>query len=288
MKKTSISLLLTLALAFVCGTAQAKTEKLRILTSNVRLLTKADGPLNLWQDRRDPLCAYIKQVAPDIFGMQEVTKPQLDDAQKRLPGYSYVGVGRDDGHEKGEYSPVWYRSDKFNLIDKGWFWLSETPDVPSFGWHAACRRIASWAVLEDKKTKARFFFCNTHFDHISVQARMESAKLCKDKFKSIAGELPTFFTADFNTNEAEATYSLLCNYAYPYSDAWHVAKKREGGPATFNGWGKTPNTAKAKIDFIFLSPRIKVKRAVIHDSAIGGGKYLSDHNVHWADVSWKL
>ena len=249
MKKTSISLLLTLALAFVCGTAQAKTEKLRILTSNVRLLTKADGPLNLWQDRRDPLCAYIKQVAPDIFGMQEVTKPQLDDAQKRLPGYSYVGVGRDDGHEKGEYSPVWYRSDKFNLIDKGWFWLSETPDVPSFGWHAACRRIASWAVLEDKKTKARFFFCNTHFDHISVQARMESAKLCKDKSSS-------------SSRSAVFMYWLLTQSSFFWSKAAGDLDRRAGSNCLMN----------SRFEKISLSPTGDQPSRIIKLS-IASGRY---------------
>ena len=286
MKTKNLFLLAMAVLSLAVLPVKSQAYKLRILSFNIRLLTKADAPNNYWDGRRDPLCAYVKEVNPDVFGMQEVTKPQLNDVLDRLPGYSFVGVGRDDGKEGGEYSPVFYRSDKFNLVNKGWFWLSETPDVPSFGWKAACRRIASWAVLEDKKSKERFFYCNTHFDHISVLARMESAKLCKDKFKNIAGNLPAFFTADFNTNEEEETYNLLCNYQYPYNDTWHIAKKTEGGPATFNGWGEASNKSTSKIDFIFASPSVKVIKSVIHNSSIDGVHFLSDHNCIWADVKW--
>ena len=287
MKRNSI-LLMALTLAVLAlSPAQSQAYKLRVMSFNIRLLTKADAPYNLWQDRCDPLCAYVKSVKADVFGMQEVKKQQLDNVMSRVPGYSYVGVGRDDGHEGGEYSPVFYRTDKFNLIDKGWFWLSETPDQPSFGWNAACRRIASWAILEDKKKKTRFFVCNTHFDHISVTARKESAKLCKEKFQSIAKGLPTFFTADFNTNESEETYNLLCSYSYLYNDTWHVAKRKKGGPATFNGWGTCENVASHKIDFIFASPKVKVKRAVINDSRIDSVRFLTDHNALWVDCSWR-
>ena len=284
MKKINLFLL---GIAFFGLCTQAiNAYKLRIMSFNIRQTNTDDGPKNLWENRKDPLCKYVKEVCPDVFGMQEVTKPQLDDVLSRLPGYSFVGVGRDDGKEKGEYIPVFYRTDKFSVIKKGWFWLSETPDVPSRGWNASCRRIASWAILEDIKTKEQFFYCNTHFDHISVPARTHSAMLTKEKFKELAGNLPILFTADFNTNEKEQTYNLLCSYEYPFLDAWKVAKKKEGGPATYNGWGKAAKTEDQKIDFLFVSPSIKVKKAIIHDSAIGDGYYLSDHNALWADVKW--
>ena len=263
-----------------------KAYKMRIMSYNIRCLSKKDGPKNLWKNRRDPLGKYVASVHPDIFGMQEVTKSQLDDILERLPNYAYIGVGRDDGKEKGEYSPIFYRTDKFTVVEKGGFWLSETPDVPSRGWDASCLRNTSWAILEDVKTKERFFYCNTHFDHISVTARTNSAMLSKDKFKDLAGNLPILFTADFNTNEKEQTYNLLCSYEYPLHDAWKTAKKKSGGPATYNDWGKAKNTEDHKIDFIFVSPSIKVKKAVISDSALGDGYYRSDHNALWADVKW--
>ena len=287
MKNLRFFFMMITLIGFFIKPFEAGAYQLRVLSFNVRVLSNEDGPLNLWESRRDALCNYVKQVHPDIFGMQEVTKPQLIDIVDRIPGYTHIGVARDDGKEKGEYIPVFYRTERYNLIDKGWFWLSETPDKPSKGWNAACIRIATWVILEDKKDKTRFFYCNTHFDHISVQARMESAKLTKKKFKMIAGNLPMFFTADFNTNEFEKTYDLLCNYGYPYSDTWKTAKKREGGPATFNGWGKAENIINKKIDFIFVSPFIQATKAVIHDSSFGGGHYLSDHNCIWADVNWK-
>ena len=286
MKKVFLLLFCFVSLISTNSTIQA--YKLRVMSFNIRLYnTKADAPLNLWESRRDPLCAYVNSVKPDVFGMQEVFKSQLEDVLARVKGYSYCGVGRDDGKEEGEYSPVFYNAEKYEVVKNGHFWWSETPDQPSFGWKAACRRIATWAILKDKKKGTQFFYCNTHFDHKSVRARIESAKLAKEKFKSLSGGLPVLFTADFNTNEEEETYSLLANYGYPFADAWKVAKKREGGPATFNGWGTRPNDEKYKIDFIFLSPSITVKKAVVHDSTIGGGRFLSDHNALWADVTWK-
>ena len=279
-------LVLCLCLLACWSILDSHAYKLRIMSYNIRLYTKADGPKNLWENRRDPLCKYVAKVSPDVLGMQEVVRNQLDDVLQRLPDYDFVGVGRDDGATKGEYSPVLFRKDKYTVVDKGWFWLSETPDQPSYGWTAACRRIATWVILKDNKTGEKFFFCNTHFDHKSVKARKESAKLTKEKFKSIAGNLPVLFCADFNTNEKEETYSLLCNYSYPFNDVWKVAKKRKGGPATFNGWGNRKNTEDEKIDFIFVSPSVKAKKATIYSSALGDGYFMSDHNALWADLEW--
>ena len=133
-------LVLCLCLLACWSILDSHAYKLRIMSYNIRLYTKADGPKNLWENRRDPLCKYVAKVSPDVLGMQEVVRNQLDDVLQRLPEYDFVGVGRDDGATKGEYSPVLFRKDKYTVVDKGWFWLSETPDQPSYGWTAACRR----------------------------------------------------------------------------------------------------------------------------------------------------
>lgn len=259
-------------------------HELTVMSFNIRYDSGSDGPLNSWKQRRDSLCSYVRRVSPDVFGMQEVLKNQLDDVASRLSDWAYVGVGRDDGKSKGEFNPVFYRKSKYRLMDKGWFWLSKTPEKPSFGWDAACRRIAVWVVLADKETNEKLLFCNSHFDHMSVKARMESAKLCKTRLDSIRGNMPVVFTADFNTNDKELTYSLLLDYAFPMLDVWKKADLSVGGPASFNDWGRRMNNDLSKIDFIFVSEEVRIDRAEIHDSKMGDGRFLSDHNAHWAHI----
>ena len=288
-KRILFVVFLTVLAAIPC-----RAQNLRVMTFNIRYDNKSDSRSgNGWDSRKDSLCRYVREVGPDVFGMQEVLHNQLEDLTERLDDWTYVGVGRDDGKRNGEYNPVFYRKSRFNLLAKGWFWLSPTPEVPSFGWNSACRRMAVWVVLEDKESKERFLFCNSHFDHVSLEARKHSAMLCKERLSSLSKEyssndsrLPLVFTADFNTNAQEETYGLLRDWEFPIKDVWRVADMSEGGPATFNDWGRRPNVAWSKIDFIFVSAEARVARAVIHDSNMGGGHFLSDHNAHWAEINF--
>ena len=261
--------------------------KLRIMSFNIRCLNGGDAPENQWDQRADRVGEYINEVKPDLFGMQEVVYKQFEDVKARVKGYECIYAGRDDGKNGGEGTPIFYRPDKYRLIKSGHYWLSETPEKPTFGWKAACLRIALWAVFEDIKSGERFIYCNTHFDHISVEARKQSAMLAKDRMRAIDPSLPFIFSADFNTNEKEETYSLLINHSYPCLDTWKAAKKREGGPATFNGWGDVENVEDNKIDFIFTSEDTKVKRAEIAPATNEKGEYVSDHNAIWADIVLK-
>jgi len=261
-------------------------SKLRVMSFNIRQDNPKDGPLNLWQDRRAPLCKYINKIKPDVVGMQEVLKNQLDDAAERMPKYAYVAGGRDDGKDKGEATPIFYRTDKFNLIEKGLFWLSDTPGVPSVSWNAKYPRIAAWVILEEKKTGKRFFYCNSHFDHKSDAAKNESAKFIKAQFKKLCKGYPIVFTADCNTFEPKDTYYTMCSYNYHFIDTWKAAVKTKGGPSTSHAYGKHENTLENKIDFIFVTPEMKTKRSVIDDSSLGNGRYLSDHHPIWADLIW--
>ena len=149
-----------------------KTASVRLGTFNIRLKnTEDDKAGNGWNIRRDRVAGYIKANHIDVIGMQEVLHPQLEDLLERLPEYDYVGVGRTDGATKGEYSPIFFLKDKYEALEKGNFWLSETPDVAgSKGWDAALERIASYAKLRDKATGKIFMAVNTHFDHVGVTA----------------------------------------------------------------------------------------------------------------------
>ena len=281
--KTTLVLIIA-ALTLLTAPASAVASKMRVMSFNIRQDNPKDGPLNFWKDRRAPLCKYVIKKKPDIIGMQEVFKNQLDDVMGSLKGYADGGAGREDGKEKGEYNPVIYRTDKYKLIKHGIFWLSETPDVPSVSWNAKYPRIATWVILEEIKTGRRFFYCNSHFDHKSDFAKNESAKFIKKRFKKLCEGLPIVFTADCNTYEPKDVYYTMCSYDYPFTDTWKAALKKKGGPSTSHEYGKNKNILEHKIDFIFVSDEFKTKRSVIDDSSLGGGRFLSDHHPIWADV----
>ena len=257
---------------------------LRVMSFNIRVLNTSDAAENQWTNRADNVCALITELQPDLLGVQEAVPQQYEDVKAGLDGYASIFAGRDDG-TKGEGTPVFYRSDKFRLIRSGHFWLSPTPNQPSIGWNASCNRIAVWAVLEDVATGKSFVYLNTHFDHVSEEARVESAKLIKETVRGIAPNLPFVFNADFNLNEKSEGYDMLVNYSYPCIDTWKAAKETEGGPGTIDVWGTTPNVLDNKIDFIFASKGTTVERSVICPAANSAGKYYSDHKAIYADIA---
>ena len=257
---------------------------LRVMSFNIRVLNTDDAVENQWTNRIDRVCALIKEVQPDLLGVQEAVPQQYEDVKAGLDGYASIFAGRDDG-TKGEGTPLFYRSDKFRLIRSGHFWLSPTPNEPSIGWNASCNRIAVWAVLEDVATGKSFVYLNTHFDHMSEEARVESAKLIKETVRGLAPSLPFVFNADFNLNDKSEGYDLLVNYSYPCIDTWKAAAETEGGPGTLDIWGTYPNVADHKIDFIFASKGTTVERSVICPAANSTGKYYSDHKAIYADIA---
>ena len=257
---------------------------LRVMSFNIRVLNTSDAAENQWTNRADNVCALITELQPDVLGLQEAVPQQYEDVKAGLDGYSSIFAGRDDG-TKGEGTPLFYRADKFRLVNSGHFWLSPTPNQPSIGWNASCNRIAVWAVLEDVATGKSFVYLNTHFDHVSEEARVESAKLIKETVRGIAPNLPFVFNADFNLNEKSEGYDMLVNYSYPCIDTWKAAKETEGGPGTLDVWGTTPNVLDNKIDFIFASKGTEVERSVICPAANSAGKYYSDHKAIYADIA---
>lgn len=282
-------LLLSLVL-LVAGLTQTQARKFRVMTFNIRLENSGDG-INNWDNRKADDVAFIKKAHPDVFGLQEPRPVQMEYLKKELPEYDFIGVGRDDGTtgpNAGEYSPVCYLKDRYKLIKSGYFWLSETPEKPSFGWGAACRRICSWAFLQDKKTGNTFIFANTHLDHVSKEARKNGALLIKERLSRIANDSPMMITGDFNVTDKSEAYATMTGRMFPLNDAYKVAKKRTGQKGSFQNFGKIPDEESSKIDFIFVSPQLKVKKAHIYNATLGNGRYLSDHNPHWADIDGKL
>lgn len=277
--------------AFFSGIVDLKAQtpsnrdgKVRVAwaTFNVRYDNPGDS-LNSWPYRRDTVCGFIRTRGLDVVGMQEVLHGQLEDLKAGLPGYAAVGVGRDDGKEAGEYSPLFYRADKFELLDSSTFWLSQYPDSAGFiGWDGACTRIATWAKLRDRATGKVFMAVNTHFDHVGTEARRQGALLIIRRIKDIVGDRPAVLTGDFNVNDRSEAYRTLTTNDFVLRDAYKIADRRTGPAYTFHDFGREPMERREKIDFIFVTPHVKVLRADIAPNPETPTGYLSDHNPHMA------
>ena len=248
---------LTAMVALFAFTASA--QELNVGSFNVRLLAKGDYKKhNGWDERKGYLCDIINLEAFDVFGAQEVKKPQLDDMLSMLPDYDYIGVGRDDGKEKGEYSPVFYRKKAFKLLDSGTFWLSETPDQVSKGWDGMCRRVCTWGYFERKSDKTRFYFLSTHLDHRGAVAKMEGSKLIVKFMKEKCKGENAIVVGDFNVTQDSEPYKVFAESGF-LNDTYEAARYRFATTGTFNGFNPNSFTTR-RIDHIFVTNDIKVSR----------------------------
>lgn len=269
MRRATLFLLITFSLVSIVK-AQ-KNQPINVMSYNIRLNTNADG-INAWPNRKDNVKALVKFYDTDILCVQEALPEQFD-ALLENTDFDVVGVGRDDGKRKGEFSAIYFNKNRFVKKDGGTFWLSLTPDVPSKGWDAALNRVCSWVKLYDKSNKKEFLVFNTHYDHIGVQARIESAKLIKQKIQEIAPKLPVVFTGDLNVTPETEAITTIKSFLI---DAKEISIEPPYGPTgTFNGF-KWDSPLKDKIDYIFVNKAFKVQKfAVLSDSK--DKRYYSDH-----------
>ncbi|MBE9584952.1 endonuclease/exonuclease/phosphatase family protein [Mucilaginibacter sp. JRF] len=267
-KHLFISALLLLS----CGATQA--QHLIAGSFNLRFNNSGDTG-NLWENRAPVAAALIRFHDFDVIGTQEGRKVQLDDLSKALPEYERYGLGRDDGKEGGEHSAIFFKKDRFQVLKKGNFWLSETPDKPGLGWDATCcNRICSWVYLLDKQSKKKFYFFNAHFDHEGKVAREESSKLILKKIKEIAGNEKAVFTGDLNGDHESTWYQRLATSDY-LKDTYSMAKHPYFFNASFNNFGKALDK-DGIIDHVFVTGNADVKRwGILTDSY--RGKFPSDH-----------
>lgn len=275
----------TLGIWLMAACSADKKTHLRVATFNIRYDNPEDS-MNNWKYRKDKVCAFIREKQLDVVGMQEVLNSQLENLLAELPDYAYVGVGRDDGEKLGEFAPVFYLKDKYDLLDSNTFWLSENPDSVGIGWDAACTRVATWAKLKDKATGKEFLMLNTHFDHVGTEARRNSALLIIEKIKEIAGKHPAMITGDFNVSDQWEAYQTITSNEFVLKDAWKITKQKKGVAYTFHDFGRLSENKREKIDFIFVTPQIIVDNAEIISAAVNDSSYLSDHNPHFADIEF--
>ncbi|MDJ1506359.1 endonuclease/exonuclease/phosphatase family protein [Xanthocytophaga agilis] len=267
--------LFILFLLMLTGTENSWAQDMIVGSFNLRFDNPRDTG-NLWVNRAPVVASLIRFHEFDIFGTQEGLKNQLDDISKALPEYERYGVGRDDGKEAGEHSAIFFRKDRFTILKKGDFWLSETPDKPTLGWDATCcKRLCSWVYLQDKLTKKKFYFFNAHFDHQGKIARVESGKLILKKIKEMAGNEPTLFTGDLNGGHQSEWYLTLANSGLLKDTFSQVKEPYTSGNPSFNSFGKGP-VGNDIIDHVFATKDFQVSKwGVLTDTY--RGKYPSDH-----------
>lgn len=260
-------------------------QSLNIMTFNIRYNNTGDS-LNAWPYRKDKVASQILFHEANIVGVQEALHDQMVDLQQRLTTYKYVGVGRDDGKQKGEYSAIFYDTTRLQLLQSQTFWLSEQPDVPgSKGWDAAITRIVTWAKFKDKKTKKQFLAFNTHFDHMGKVARRESAKLLLQKVKAIAGSTEAVITGDFNAHPADEPIQVItdANNADRLTDSKGITAAPHYGPTgTFNGF-KQKEVDDEPIDYIFVKNGVRVLRHATFSQS-WNGRFSSDHFPVFAEI----
>ena len=272
MRNKIFFLLLTLGL--LGGLHSLRAQEIRIMSYNIRLDLPSDG-VNWWENRKSRVAGLMNYYEADFIGCQEVLYKQLSYLDSNLKGYSYIGVGRDDGKQAGEYSCIFYKKDRYELLKQSTFWLSPTPDLPSKGWDAALNRVCTYGYFRHKNSGQELWVFNTHFDHMGKQARLESAKLILKKIKELnETHAPVLLSGDFNSRPEDPPSQEIL------TQLWNAREKSQlvyGEADTWNAFkfNEKPNGC---IDYIFAAPfpYLTVKKfATLSDSY--DLKYPSDH-----------
>ena len=266
MKKIALVLAALLPLFVAC---KQEPATVKVMSYNIRYGTAEDGT-NSWKYRYAASAMMLDDQKPDVVGLQEALTNQVQYLTTALDKtYKAVGVGRDDGKKAGEIMAVLYNYKTTKLLKWGTFWLSDTPDVPSRGWDGACNRCATWAIMKDKATGKKYFFVNTHIDHVGEEAQQKGVRLVVDKIAEMNKDgLPVIVTGDFNLEVSSPALA-------PMKDGFQNAR----GTAvvtddhfSYNGWGRAQST----IDYIwykgFTCTRFETVTKPYYDRT-----FISDH-----------
>ncbi len=259
-----------------CTKSEVPDVTLTAMSFNIRYANPSDG-IHQWDNRKDWVAEITRNSNADVVGLQEALRHQIDTLLIRLPGYNWVGVGRDDGRDSGEFSPILFRPEVLTLLSTGTYWLSPSPGtIGSVGWDAALPRIVTWASFTVTDTGHLFFYFNTHFDHQGETARLESAQLIRRQIASIAGTSPYILSGDFNAIDTSPPYLALIREE---ANSPQLVDSRQAAIdsnlTTFRGF-EVESTTPRTIDYVFFSPQFDIlEHAVIDESR--DNSYPSDH-----------
>lgn len=247
-------------------------NELKVMSYNIRVddMKKMKDGTNSWIYRHPATALMLEDQKPDVFGVQEALEHQIKFIEENCRDYKSVGVGREDGKKDGEFMSIFWNKNTVKLLKWGTFWLSETPEKPSKGWDASCKRSATWALMKDKKTGRKFYFVNTHLDHRGAQAQKNGLQLIVDRIDSINPEgYPMLLTGDFNITPDNPA---LIDLDKRMQSARKIAPTTDNHD-TFNGWGK----GKGVIDFIYVSGFSHCLEYQTVTKKYADRTYVSDH-----------
>ena len=246
-------------------------QEIKVMSYNIRLGSGEDGT-NSWRFRAPLTIEMLEDQAPDIFGVQEALDYQVQFIKEYTKEYDCVGVGREDGKKEGEHMSIFWNKNTIKLLKWGTFWLSETPNKPSMGWDAACYRTATWALMKDKRTGKKFYFVNTHLDHVGKEAQKNGLALIVDKIAEINPDgLPMVLTGDFNVKPNDPS---LKDLDARMKCTRKVAAKTDNHH-TYNGWGKA--SKDSVIDYIYFSGFSACSEYQTITKKYSGRTFVSDH-----------
>ena len=273
MRKITLVVAALLSMLPCISSAQEQDREydLKVMSYNIRMGSAKDGT-NSWEFRYPATALMLEDQKPDVFGVQEAFNYQIRFIEDNFEDYDCVGVGRDDGKQKGEFMSIFWNKKTVKMIKWGTFWLSETPEKPSMGWDAACKRTATWALMKDKKTGKQFYFVNTHLDHRGTEARKKGLELIVSRIAEINPKgYPMVLTGDFNVKPDNAALKDLDS---KMQSARKIAPRTDNHP-TFNNWGKIkPDMV---IDYIYVSGFSACPEYHTVTEKYGTWKYVSDH-----------
>jgi len=249
------------------------SQEIKVMTYNIKY-DNLNDTVNNWNDRKEKLVELIEHYNPSFIGMQEALHRQVIYIDSSLTNFAYIGAGRENGKQKGEYSEIHYDSTQYKVLEQNTFWLSETPEKVSIGWDAALERICTYGLFENKETGKKLWVFNTHFDHKGEKAREKSAQLIIDRINQInTDELPVVLTGDFNLAPDEKP---IQNIKKHMEDGQEITKSPFYGPSgTFNGFDPE-RVLDRRIDYIFVEI-IAVENYLHIDDRLENLKYISDH-----------
>lgn len=271
------------------GQASRLGAALKVMSFNIRFGTANDGD-NHWDRRSDLVAETIELFAPDLLGVQEALDFQCEFLKTSLPAHKFVGRSREANPTSGEFCAIFFRAERFELVDSGHFWLSESPDEPgSKSWDSSLPRMVSWVRLKDRLSdNQEFVFANTHFDHRGPEARLQSAKLIRQRL-FVGQKFPVVLTGDFNCGQSSDPYKALINggdVGLTIVDSYReIHPDRTEHEGTFSSW--TGDTTGARIDWILHTDQFSALNAGINRTR-QQGRFPSDHYPVQAILKLKL
>lgn len=260
-------------IVFALATAYLSSQDLNVMTYNIKY-DKVEDTINNWHDRKESLVKLMDHYQASFIGTQEVLHHQLMYIDSALTEFAYIGVGRNDGKQKGEYAPIHYDSTRYKVLKQNTFWLSETPEEVSTGWDASLARICTYGLFEEKETHEKIWVFNTHFDHRGIKAREESVRLIVAKIKILnTNNLPVVLMGDLNLQPTESPIQYL--QAQLIDGQTATMTPFYGPTGTFTGFDANM-VINRRIDYIFVQG-CEVLNYLHIDDRMENNKHISDH-----------